>query len=95
MRKYELIYVIAPDIDEEGQATLQNKLTGIVEQGQGQVAEIKEWGKQRLAYEINDHREGIYTEIHFSGDGDVVAELDRIIKITEGFLRHIVVRREE
>ncbi len=95
MRKYELIYVVAPDIDEEGQAALQSKLTDIIDKDKGQVDEIKEWGKQRLAYEIDDHREGFYIEIHFSGDGDVVAELDRVIKITDGILRHIIVRREE
>lgn len=95
MRKYEILYVVAPDIDEEGQKELQQKVLDIIAAEKGQVDEIKEWGKRRLAYEIDDHREGFYTEVHFSGTSAVVNELDRIIKITDGILRHIIVRREE
>lgn len=95
MRKYEIVYIIAPSIDEEGQKELQQKLLEIIAAENGQVDEIKEWGKRKLAYDIDEHREGFYTEIHFSGTGTVVNELDRVIKITDGILRHIIVRREE
>src|SRR5690554_2680657 len=95
MRKYEIVYIVAPDIEEEGQKELQQKLLEIIAAESGQVDDIKEWGKRKLAYEIEDQREGFYTEIHFTGTGKAVDELDRVIKITDGILMHIIVRREE
>lgn len=95
MRKYELLYVLQPDLDEEQLKALQDKVSGIIAQQGGQNEEVKEWGKRRLAYEINDHREGYYIEVHFDGTPQVIDELDRVIKITNGILRHIVVRIEE
>lgn len=95
MRKYELLYVLQPDLDEEQLKALQDKVSGIIAQQGGQNEEVKEWGKRRLAYEINDHREGYYFEVHFDGTPQVIDELDRVIKITNGILRHIIVRIEE
>lgn len=95
MRKYELLYVLQPDLDEEQLKALQEKVADIITQQGGQIEEVKEWGKRRLAYEIANQREGFYIEVHFSGSPQVVEELDRVIKITNGILRHIVVRIEE
>lgn len=95
MRKYELLYVLQPDLDEEQMQALQEKVANIIAEQGGQNTEVKEWGKRRLAYEIADYREGYYIEVHFEGTPQVVQELERVIKITSGILRHIVIRIEE
>lgn len=95
MRNYELLYVIQPDLEEEQLQALQEKINSIIEEQGGQNTELKEWGKKRLAYEIADHREGYYIEVHFAGTPQVVEELGRVIKITNGILRHIIIREEE
>jgi len=95
MRKYEMLYVLQPDLDEEQLQALQGKVSGIITEQGGQGTEVKEWGKRRLAYEIADFREGYYIEVHFEGTPQDVEELERVIKITNGILRHIIVRIEE
>jgi len=95
MRKYELLYVIQPNLDEEQEKFLQEKVSNIISEQGGQIEETKEWGKRRLAYEIQDHREGYYIEVQFQGTPHLVTELDRVIKITDGILRHIIIRTEE
>lgn len=95
MRKYELLYVLQPDLDEEQLQALQEKINGIIAEQGGQNTEVKEWGKRRLAYEIADFMEGHYIEVHFEGTPQVVEELERVIKITNGILRHMIVRIEE
>ena len=95
MRKYELLYVLQPDLDEEQMQALKEKVNGIIAEQSGQNVEVNEWGKRRLAYEIADHREGHYIEVHFEGTPQVVDELERVIKITNGILRHIIVRIEK
>ncbi|MTI93916.1 MAG: 30S ribosomal protein S6 [Firmicutes bacterium] len=95
MRNYELIYVVKPDLDEEALNQLQEKITSIITQQGGQTTEVNEWGKRRLAYEINDYREGVYVEVSFVGNNAVVQELDRVIKITDSVIRHLIVRPQE
>jgi len=95
MRKYELLYLLQPDLEEEQAKALQEKISALISQQGGQIQEVKEWGKRRLAYEIANYREGYYIEVHFDGNPEVVDELDRVIKITSGILRHIVIREEE
>lgn len=95
MRKYEMLYIVQPDLDEEQINGLQEKVAAIIGEQGGQVGEVKQWGKRHLAYEIADFSDGNYIELHFEGTPQVVAELDRIIKITEGILRHIIVRVDE
>lgn len=95
MRKYELLYVLRPDMDEEQLKALQERVSSIIAQQGGQNEEVKEWGRRRLAYEIANQREGYYFEVHFDGTPAVVDELERVFKITDGILRHIIVRIEE
>lgn len=95
MRKYELLYIIQPTLDEEQLNELQEKVAALITEQGGQIDETKQWGKKRLAYEIKDFNDGQYTELHFSGGPQVVAELDRVIKITDDILRHIIVRLDD
>lgn len=93
MTKYELVYILTPELDQEAIQALIEKFNGIITNQGGTVDEVNEWGKKRLAYEINDIKEGYYVLVNFSGNGDVINELDRIFKITEGILRYLVVKK--
>ena len=84
--KYEVLYVIDPALGEEGIAALVEKFKALVE-GNGTITSIDEWGKRRLAYPINDLAEGYYVLMNFESKPEFPAELERVMKITEGVLR--------
>ena len=92
MRPYEAMVVLEPGLGEEAlEASLERFTNAIVSQG-GEVTHIDRWGKRRLAYEIAGHTEGFYTLFKFQGSPAAATELDRILRITDGVLRHLIVR---
>ncbi len=95
MRKYETVFVIRPDLEEEQTAEVIEKFTGIIANNGGEVTNIDKWGKKRLAYEINHVKEGYYVLVNFDGEAETVKELDRLYKISDDIIRHIIVRLEE
>lgn len=91
MRKYEVMYIIRSDIEQEAvQATIE-KFQGIINNG-GEVSKHDVMGKRRLAYEINKFRDGIYVLVHFNANNEVVNELDRVMKISDEIVRYLIVR---
>jgi small subunit ribosomal protein S6 len=94
MKKYETLFVLIPTLDEEGTKANIEKIKGVIEQD-GTVTNIDEWGKRRLAYEINDIAEGYYVLINFEANPELPKELDRIFRISDTVLRHIIVNLEE
>ena len=84
--KYEVLYIIDPAQGEEGIAALVEKFKAMVE-AEGTLSEINEWGKRRLAYPINDLTEGYYVLMTIETKPSFPAELERVMKITEGVLR--------
>ena len=84
--KYEALYIIDPAQGEEGIAALVETCTAMVE-AEGTLTNIDEWGKRRLAYPINDLNEGYYVLMNFESNPAFPAELERVMKITEGVLR--------
>lgn len=95
MRKYENIFIAHPSLDEEAVKALIEKFKGVIEAGNGTVDNVDFWGKRKLAYEINKVNEGYYTLINFTADTELPKELDRVFRITDGVLRHIIVREEK
>lgn len=95
MRKYETVYVIRPDLDEEKTLETVEKYKSLIENNGGEVTNIDKWGKRRLAYEIDDFREGVYIVKKFSAESKVAGELDRVFKISDEILRHIIIREGE
>ncbi|MFD0716150.1 30S ribosomal protein S6 [Paenibacillus sp. GCM10027626] len=91
MRKYEVMYIIRPDVEQEAVQAVTDKFQGIISNG-GEVTKHDVMGKRRLAYEINKHRDGIYVLVHFNATPEVVAELDRVMKITDEIIRYLVVK---
>lgn len=95
MRKYETIFIAHPSLDEEGVNALIARFKGVIENGGGTVANVDLWGKRRLAYEIKKVNEGTYVLMNFESETDLPKELDRIYRITDGVLRHIIVVLEK
>ncbi len=93
-RKYELIYIMNPAIGDEAVQATTEKIQALVESS-ATVDKIDVWGRRRLAYEINDQKEGFYVLIDFSAEAEFPKELERVLKITEGVLRYLVVRADD
>ena len=91
---YEAMYILDPALSEEAIAALVAKFKGVVESN-GTVTEVDEWGKRRLAYPINDLAEGNYVLMNFESKPEFPAELERVMKITEGVLRCLTTAVEE
>ena len=92
--KYELMYIINPNLSEEETAAVVVKFKALVEQN-GTLEEMEEMGKRKLAYEINYISEGYYVLVKFTSGPDFPAELDRVLGITDGILRSLITRRPE
>ena len=92
--KYEVLYVLNPNLTEEETQAIVEKFKTLIEQN-GTVDEMEEWGKRKLAYEINDRTEGYYVLVKFTSGPELPAELDRILGITDGVIRSLVTLRYE
>lgn len=95
MKKYEIMYIIRPNMEEEAQKALVERFANVLTTNGAEVTNVKEWGKRRLAYEINDFREGVYMVSKVNAPAEAVQEFERLAKISEDIIRHIVVREEE
>ncbi len=87
--KYEVLYVLNPNLSEEETQAVVEKFKTLIEQN-GTVDEMEEWGKRKLAYLINDKAEGYYVLVKFSCGPEFPAELDRILHITDGVVRSLI-----
>lgn len=94
MNKYEIMYIIRPNIEDEAKKALVERFDGIITNNGGEIVESKDWGKRRLAYEINDFRDGYYWLMKVNGEPIVVEEFSRLAKISEDIIRHIVIKEE-
>jgi len=99
-RTYELVYIMRPDATEQQVADLHTQVTQIISRMGGTIADKTDAtqafsGRRKLAYDIGHHKEGLYVLDVIKGDGALVHELDRRLKVTEGLLRHLIVRVDE
>ena len=92
--KYEVLYVLNPNLSEEETQAIVEKFKTLIEQN-GTIDEMDEWGKRKLAYEINYLTEGYYVLVKFTSGPEFPAELDRILGITDGVIRSLVTLRFE
>ena len=91
---YEAVYILKPDLGEEGTAAMVAKFKSLVEE-KATLTEIDEWGKRHLAYPIQDLNEGYYVLMTFNAAPEFPRELDRIFRITDGVMRSIIVCKYE
>lgn len=95
MKAYELLFFVTPTIDDELRAGVMKRIETTIIEGNGTFDNVNEWGKRKLAYEINGLTEGDYTLIDFHADPANVAELDRILRINDAVVRHMIVKRAD
>ncbi len=95
MRKYETFFIIDPDLPDETNAALDNKVQSIVTSNEGEVLTYVPWGKRKLAYAIRKRTRGLYVLMEYAGGPRLVAELERNLRIDERILKFITVMLEE
>jgi len=92
VRPYEAMVVLEPGLADDAMEAVLNRITGAITSQGGEVTHLDRWGKRRLAYEIGGHTEGYYVLIKFQGNPAAAIELDRILRITDPVMRHLIVR---
>jgi small subunit ribosomal protein S6 len=94
VRRYELMLVFSPDAPDERISAIIDRTTRQITADGGQIIKVAPWGRRRLAYQIDRHREGSYHIVVFEAPATAIAELERGLLITEEVLRHLIVRQE-
>ncbi len=95
MRKYELVFIIRPDVPDDAVATTIEQVKQWVVAGSGEVQRVEQWGRRRLAYPINDQREGHYVLFNLLLAPQAIDEVERNLKLSDVILRHLLVRIDE
>ena len=95
MNKYELAVVVNAKIEDDERAAVVDKCKALIERFGGTVTNVDEWGKKRLAYEIQKMREAFYYFIQFDAESTVPAEIESRIRIMENVIRYLCVRQDE
>ena len=94
MNKYELAVVVSAKIEDDARTETIEKVKALVERFGGQISEVDEWGKRRLAYEIQKMKEGYYYFVRFEADSTAPAEIESRLRIMDNVLRYLCVRQE-
>ncbi len=94
MNKYELAVVLSAKLEDEERAAVIEKVTGYITRFAGTITDIDEWGKKRLACEIQKQKEGFYYFIHFEAPSTCPAELESRMRIMESVMRYLCVRQD-
>ena len=94
MSKYELAVIVSAKLEEEERANVVEKVKALIERFNGNLTDVDEWGKKRLAYEIQKMKEGYYYFFHFEADTTVPAELESRMRIMDGVIRYLCVKQE-
>jgi small subunit ribosomal protein S6 len=95
MSKYELAVVVNAQIDDEARAAVVDRVKELIERFEGTVTEVDDWGKKKLAYEIQKMNEGFYYFIQFEAESTAPAELEKRVRIVDGVIRYLCVRQDE
>lgn len=95
-KKYEITYIVRPDIDDAAKTALVDRFDKILTDNGAQVIDSKDWSKRRFAYEIGGFNEGTYHIVNLTATDDTALnEFDRLSKINDDILRHMIVKRED
>ena len=94
MSKYELAVVVNAQIDEETRTAVVENCKSVVTRFGGTISDVEEWGKKRLAYEIQKMNEGFYYFIHFESEGGAIAEIEQRMRIMDNVIRYLCVKQD-
>lgn len=92
MRPYEVLVVFSPTAEDAAVNALLDRVTTLIRDGSGVVGAVDRWGRRRLAYEIQHHREGYYVLVEASAEPEVLSEVDRVLLLADEVIRHKVIR---
>ena len=92
MRKYETIFILDPDLEEEQTQPVIEKIKGIITQTNGEILKVEDWGKRKLAYEVKKKSKGHYFLIHFLGTPALLSELERNFRVMDAVIKFQSVR---
>ncbi len=95
MRRYETVFIVNPELSEDQRQPLFDKLNGLVPEDQGMLVKLDEWGSKRLAYVIKKHTRGYYVLMDFCGDGALVKEIERNLRLDDRVLKYMTVLKDE
>ena len=95
MKAYELLYFVDPAATEEARAGVSKRIDVAVTENGGKIDNVEDWGKRKLAFEIDKLTEGDYILVDFHADPAQIAELDRVLRINDAVKRHMIVRRTD
>lgn len=94
-QKYEMLTILDPNLSSEETDSLIETIGGMITKIQGAVEKTSKWGRKKLAYEIKKFNEGFYVLTDFSAPPAGIAEIDRLSKINDGIIRHLIVKKEK
>lgn len=94
MRKYEIMFVVRPDLDDEGRKKVIENFTNILKDNNAEIVKVDDWGLKQLAYEIRDFRKGHYVVVNVVAPITAVNEFDRLARISEDVIRYLIVKEE-
>ncbi len=95
MRDYELVMIVSPEVADEAVSSTVERVQGFIAEQGGEVKEVNPWGRRKLAYSIDGHREGSYVVAQLSLDPQGVSALEENLRLSEDVIRHLVVKQEE
>jgi len=93
LREYEIMAILDPEADEQTVAGVVDRITQILSDREGEVANVDRWGRRKLAYEINRKSEGNYVLVVFKSDPEALAELDRVLNLADEVIRFKIIRK--
>lgn len=91
MNKYELMFIVEPGLDDAKKEEAVEAVKGIIAEGSGELLDTDVWGMRKLAYPIQKKTEGYYVVMHFNAGPELPKELDRRIRISDNYIRHIII----
>ncbi|MCI0530170.1 MAG: 30S ribosomal protein S6 [Nitrospira sp.] len=95
MNFYESIFIARPSLLDEEIAKINEKVKGIIEQAGGTVQKIENWGKKKLAYEVQKEKKGTYVFLFFQSDGKIISELERAYRLDDGIMKFLTVKLDK
>jgi small subunit ribosomal protein S6 len=95
MRRYDLIFIIQPELSEEETKAVTDRYTQIITAQKGIIIKTEDWGKRRLAYDINKQSKGNYILVDFYGPGSMIREVERNLKIDDKILKFLTVKTRD
>lgn len=95
MRKYESLIIMNPELEKEKIKELSEKFQELIKKNSGEVENVDEWGKRKLAYPVENLTDGFYVLFNFKSEPHGIEELERVLKITDGILKYLILKEED